>query len=204
MINIFFYFFLHTTSQHNIHSKQTKQNNRHILNILRVQSKGRERGREKEKTKVIPLYNHVCYKDFSTFWCSHHLRHLSILRYHMGKKQTNFDTTTCTQREMVAEWVRILANLVKSRSRSSGIKLTLSVFLLIAHLQTSPVPLVQSQNRVPSISLRYGSTLSLSPESQVIFHQTTHKPEINNQAWTSSFILQETNVSGNLTQALCS
>ncbi len=48
----FFYLFLHTTSQHNIHSKQTKQNNRHILNILRVQSKGRKRGREKEKQKT--------------------------------------------------------------------------------------------------------------------------------------------------------
>ncbi len=60
VINIFF-LFLHTTSQHNIHSKQTKQNNIHILNILRVQSKEGERGREKEKTKqVIPLYNHVC------------------------------------------------------------------------------------------------------------------------------------------------
>ncbi len=61
LLSTFFYFFLHTTSRHNIHSKQTKQNNRHILNILKVQSKGRKRGREKEKTKqVIPLYNHVC------------------------------------------------------------------------------------------------------------------------------------------------
>ncbi len=57
-LSTFFYLFLHKTSQHNIHSNKQ---NRHILNILKVQSKGRERGREKEKTKqVIPLYNHVC------------------------------------------------------------------------------------------------------------------------------------------------
>ncbi len=61
-INIFL-FFSHTTSQHNIHSKQTNQNNRHILHVLKVQSKGRERGREKVTTKrVLPLYNHICYK----------------------------------------------------------------------------------------------------------------------------------------------
>ncbi len=60
VINIF-YFFSHTTSQHNIHSKQTKQNNRLILHVLKVQSKGRERGREKVTTKqVLPLYNHIC------------------------------------------------------------------------------------------------------------------------------------------------
>ncbi len=54
VINIFFISF---NTQHNIHSKQ---NNRHILNTPKVQSKGRERGREKEKTKqIIPLYSHV-------------------------------------------------------------------------------------------------------------------------------------------------
>ncbi len=59
-INIFYFIFSHTTSQNNIHSKQTKQNNRHILHVLKVQSKGRERGREKVTTKqVLPLYNHV-------------------------------------------------------------------------------------------------------------------------------------------------
>ncbi len=57
VINILFFLFSHTTSQHNIHSKQTKQSNRHILHILKVQSKGRERGREKVTTKqVLPLY----------------------------------------------------------------------------------------------------------------------------------------------------
>ncbi len=61
MSHFFFNFFSHTTSQHNIHSKQ---NNRHILHILKVQSKGRERGREKVTTKhVLPLYNHVCKKN---------------------------------------------------------------------------------------------------------------------------------------------
>ncbi len=56
------YFFFHT-QHHNITSTQNKQNNRHILNILKVQSKGRERGREKVTTKhILPLYNHVCKK----------------------------------------------------------------------------------------------------------------------------------------------
>ncbi len=45
----FFIYFLHTTSQTQHPLKQTKQNNRHILNISKVQSKGIERGREKEK-----------------------------------------------------------------------------------------------------------------------------------------------------------
>ncbi len=45
VINIFYLFF--HTQQHNIHSKQTKQNNRHILHVLKVQTKGRERGWEK-------------------------------------------------------------------------------------------------------------------------------------------------------------
>ncbi len=58
LLSTFFLFFSHTTSQHNIHSKL---NNRHILHILKVQSKGRERGREKVTTKqVLPLYNHIC------------------------------------------------------------------------------------------------------------------------------------------------
>ncbi len=52
----FFYFFSHTTSQHNIHSKQTKLNNRHILHILKVQSKGRERGRGKSNNKTGPSF----------------------------------------------------------------------------------------------------------------------------------------------------
>ncbi len=44
VINIFF---SHTTSPHNIHSKQTKQNNRHILHVLKVQSKGEREGGKK-------------------------------------------------------------------------------------------------------------------------------------------------------------
>ncbi len=60
VINIFYLFF--HTQQHNIHSKQTKQNNRHILHVLKVQTKGRERGREKTTTKqVLPPYNHIFY-----------------------------------------------------------------------------------------------------------------------------------------------
>ncbi len=63
VINIFYFIFSHTTSQNNIHSKQTKQNNRHILHVLKVQSKGRARGREKVTTKqVLPLYNHMLEK----------------------------------------------------------------------------------------------------------------------------------------------
>ncbi len=58
LMNRIFYFFSHTTTQHNIHSKQ---NNRHTLHVLKVQSKGRERGRDKVTTKqVLPLYNHIC------------------------------------------------------------------------------------------------------------------------------------------------
>ncbi len=60
VINIFYLFF--HTQQHNIHSKQTKQNNRHILHVLKVQTKGRERGWEKTTTKqVLPPYNHIFY-----------------------------------------------------------------------------------------------------------------------------------------------
>ncbi len=52
VINIFYLFF--HTQQHNIHSKQTKQNNRHILHVLKVQTKGRERGWEKNKQQTGP------------------------------------------------------------------------------------------------------------------------------------------------------
>ncbi len=53
LISLFFvikllFFFSHTTSQHNIHSEQTKhnktkQNNERILPIQKVHAKGRER-----------------------------------------------------------------------------------------------------------------------------------------------------------------
>ncbi len=46
LLSTFFYFFLHTTSQHhNITSTQNKQNNRHILNILKVQSKKKKQNK---------------------------------------------------------------------------------------------------------------------------------------------------------------
>ncbi len=63
VINNFFFF--HTTSQHNIHSKQTKHNKTTDVYSLFQKSnqKGeREGDKEKNKTKkkqVIPLYNHV-------------------------------------------------------------------------------------------------------------------------------------------------
>ncbi len=63
LLSTFFYFLFSHTSQHNIKSKQTK-NNRHTLHVPKVQSKGRERGRKKATTKqVVPLYNHTCQKN---------------------------------------------------------------------------------------------------------------------------------------------
>ncbi len=62
LLSTFFLISFHT--HHNITSTQnkqnkTKQNNRHILHILKVQSKGREKVTTKH---VLHLYNHVCKK----------------------------------------------------------------------------------------------------------------------------------------------
>ncbi len=58
LINILFLFF-HT--QHNIISKiqQNKTKQQTHTQHLKVQSKGRERGKDNKNTKVTPLYNHV-------------------------------------------------------------------------------------------------------------------------------------------------
>ncbi len=61
LLSTFLFIFIYNiTTQHPL-KKQKKNNNRHILNIPKVQSKGRERGKDKENTEqVIPLYDHVC------------------------------------------------------------------------------------------------------------------------------------------------
>ncbi len=52
----FLFIFSHTT-QHNIQIKQTKQQTH--TQHLKVQSKGRERGKDNKNTKVTPLHNRV-------------------------------------------------------------------------------------------------------------------------------------------------
>ncbi len=56
VINNFLLIFSHIT-QHSIQNI-TKQNKTHAQHI-KVQSKGRERGKDNKNTKVTPLYNHV-------------------------------------------------------------------------------------------------------------------------------------------------
>ncbi len=51
----FFIFFSHT-AQHNIQNKTKQQTH---TQHLKVQSKGRERGKDNKNTKVTPLNNHV-------------------------------------------------------------------------------------------------------------------------------------------------
>ncbi len=55
IINNFFFFFPHTT-QHNIQNKTKQQTH---TQHLKVQSKGRERGKDNKNTKVTPLNNYV-------------------------------------------------------------------------------------------------------------------------------------------------
>ncbi len=55
-INIFFFFFTHNTTQHPKYNKTKQQTH---TQHLKVQSKGRERGKDNKNTKVTPLYNHV-------------------------------------------------------------------------------------------------------------------------------------------------
>ncbi len=52
---IFYFLFSHTT-QHNIQNTTKQQTH---TQHLKVQSKGRERGKDNKNTKVTPLYNHV-------------------------------------------------------------------------------------------------------------------------------------------------
>ncbi len=56
VINIFFFFFTHNTTQHPKYNK-TKQQTQ--TQHLKVQSKGRERGKDNKNTEVTPLNNHV-------------------------------------------------------------------------------------------------------------------------------------------------
>ncbi len=53
-----FFFFFHT--QHNIISKIQQNKQQTHTQHLKVQSKGRGRGKDNKNTKVTPLYNHVC------------------------------------------------------------------------------------------------------------------------------------------------
>ncbi len=53
----FFSFFFSQTTQHNIQINKTKQQTH--TQHLKVQSKGRERGKDNKNTKVTPLNNHV-------------------------------------------------------------------------------------------------------------------------------------------------
>ncbi len=63
VINIF-YLFSHTTSQHNIHSKQTKHNKTKQQTYTPYSKSPiksvREREIKKQTKKVIPLYNNGC------------------------------------------------------------------------------------------------------------------------------------------------
>ncbi len=54
VINNFFFFFSHTT-QHKYNKTKQQTHTQH----LKVQSKGRGRGKDNKNTKVTPLYNHV-------------------------------------------------------------------------------------------------------------------------------------------------
>ncbi len=51
-----FFFFFHKTTQHPKYNKTKQQTH---TQHLKVQSKGRERGKDNKNTKVTPLYNHV-------------------------------------------------------------------------------------------------------------------------------------------------
>ncbi len=56
----YFIFIFHT--QHNIISKIQQNKTADTYSHLKVQSKGRERGKDNKNTKVTPLYNHVSTK----------------------------------------------------------------------------------------------------------------------------------------------
>ncbi len=61
-INNFIFYFLFFHTQHNTISKiqQNKTKQQTHTQHLKVQSKGRGRGKDNKNTKVTPLYNHVC------------------------------------------------------------------------------------------------------------------------------------------------
>ncbi len=58
LLSTFFYFifFTHNTTQHPKYNKTKQQTH---TQHLKVQSKGKERGKDNKNTKVTPLYNHV-------------------------------------------------------------------------------------------------------------------------------------------------
>ncbi len=56
VINIFYFFHTYTTQ----HPKYNKTKQQTHTQRLKVQSKGRERGKDNKNTKVTPLYNQVC------------------------------------------------------------------------------------------------------------------------------------------------
>ncbi len=55
-IFFFFFFFTHNTTQHPKYNKTKQQTH---TQHLKVQSKGREKGKDNKNTKVTPPYNHV-------------------------------------------------------------------------------------------------------------------------------------------------
>ncbi len=58
LLSTIFYFFIFShTTQHNIQNKTKQQTH---TQHLKVQSKGRGRGKDNKNTKVTPLYNDVC------------------------------------------------------------------------------------------------------------------------------------------------
>ncbi len=59
-LSTFFFFFTHNTTQHSKYNKTKQQTH---TQHLKVQSKGRERGKDNKNTKVTPLYNHVYQKE---------------------------------------------------------------------------------------------------------------------------------------------
>ncbi len=56
LLSTFIYFFTHKTTQHPKYNKTKQQTH---TQHLKVQSKGRERGKDNKNTKVTPPYNHV-------------------------------------------------------------------------------------------------------------------------------------------------
>ncbi len=97
----FFIYFFHT--QHNIISKikQNKTKQQTHTQHLKVQSKGRERGKDNKNTKVTPLYNHVystkntAKPQWSKAW-PHRLAPLYIhMRQFAGGYGSNMPLYTC-------------------------------------------------------------------------------------------------------------
>ncbi len=94
----FFIFIFSHTTQHNIISKIKQQTH---AQHLKVQSKGRERGKDNKNTKVTPLYNHVYLTKNTTKpqWLKAWPHRLAPLYIHMrqfaGGYRSNMPLYTC-------------------------------------------------------------------------------------------------------------